>query len=150
MFPPEQNKQAWADLKEMCNDHCPVMAECLAFADRFENTYRGVHGMYGGLTPRERIARRAAGQEKPMKCGKAARAIGVEKHRLRKEPLCDLCTAWEIRRDDEARRWAHARELLLQGRSSAYTCRTAHVHRGTVAKLIAELHEARQTAIVSS
>lgn len=40
--------------------YCPVTAECLALADATEvaNFPGRVHGIYGGETPRQRIARR--------------------------------------------------------------------------------------------
>ena len=42
--------------------YCPVSAECLAMADAAEiaNFPGMVHGIYGGETPRQRIARRKA------------------------------------------------------------------------------------------
>lgn len=62
IFYPEKGESS-APAKSICN-RCPVRRECLDYADRVESgalgmpTSYGVQGIWGGLSPRERTARR--------------------------------------------------------------------------------------------
>lgn len=145
MFPHEGDKESLADLLEMCNRNCPVKAECLAFADSFENTYRGTFGIYGGLTPRERIARRLNPQP-VRKCSTPGRRRSVELHFRKGEQLCEACQRWQDNRDTEQVRWEKVRELILAGHTNHEITWMAGVHKDTVRRLRIKM----QSAIVPS
>jgi WhiB family redox-sensing transcriptional regulator len=66
-FPPMGGTTRWA--KAVCAD-CPVVAECLAYAQAYESqpwVHSRSGGVYGGLTPDERLRIRQGRPDRPLR-----------------------------------------------------------------------------------
>ena len=104
LYPPQYHREQVADVLEMCNNYCPVRDECRAYADSFEDTYKGTWGIWGGETEQERIARRARDKVKET-CGSGSgRMRTVRVHWNRGEPLCTRCQLYMDRKEGLAPR----------------------------------------------
>jgi len=55
--------------KKICNTQCPVKAKCLAWITDIENTEGMQAGIYGGLSPRERLDLKRSSHNKPARRG---------------------------------------------------------------------------------
>lgn len=137
-FVREYDREAVQDVKEMCNNWCPVKDECLAFADSFENSFRGTFGIYGGLTPSERVDRRH-GKVPAKECTSGGRRRSYDRHIRLGETPCTSCAQWNARRDDEHKRWNTARKLIPTGLSNHAIEKLTGVHRDTVNRLRQEI-----------
>jgi hypothetical protein len=91
-FPPPGNISETRRAKALCNG-CPVIAECLEQALRFEAGFPsgGRAGIWGGTTPAERVdiaaKRRIAG---PRQISHGTE-VGYKAHRRRGEEPCTAC-----------------------------------------------------------
>lgn len=136
-FVKEYKREVVADLKELCS-HCPVQQECLAFADEFEGaSYKDTWGIYGGLTARERIERRAARMVKTPNCRRVS-FRAWDRHVAKNEPPCELCAGWRARREADQVRWAEARAMVKQGGGIKETCLALGLHHKTLKRLLSE------------
>jgi WhiB family transcriptional regulator, redox-sensing transcriptional regulator len=72
-FPPSGNGRTQIKKAKTICESCPVKAECRAYADRSEERlgHRAIHGIYGGETPTERLARRREAAEHARPLGAA-------------------------------------------------------------------------------
>lgn len=89
----------------ICMTQCPVRLECLAVALKFENFVgpKSRHGVWGGLTPRQRAALGPtpdrAKSRRAAHCPHPSLQRGVDRHFG--EDLCLPCAAYVRRRTDQ-------------------------------------------------
>lgn len=92
---PGGDKYQRAFVAKYCNG-CPVKAECRAFGDETQS----FHGVFGGLTERQReeIRRKArpgrALAPQVDHCPEPGRRRGVDRHRWIGEDPCEPCAYW--------------------------------------------------------
>lgn len=138
MYPAQYHRKQVEEVKYMCLNFCPVRAECAAYADAMETSYKRTWGIWGGETEQERIERRSLLKWKTPPCSRG-RKRSYERHLNRNEPPCELCQEWHSRRQADEDRWEYARSLIRKGYGVHEITQRAGVHKDTVKRLREEM-----------